>query len=76
MIRFLVKRLATGIIVMWLVTMAIYGMFFVGSPKAIARRLAGRNATQDTVDRIYHNLGLDQAAVAAVPPLRLAVVEW
>jgi peptide/nickel transport system permease protein len=59
-IRFLVKRFATGVIVMWLVTMAIYGMFFVGSPKAIARRLAGRNATQDTVDRIYKNLGLNQ----------------
>ena len=60
MIRFLIKRFATGVIVMWLVTMAIYAMFFVGSPKAIARRLAGRNATQDTVDRIYHNLNLDQ----------------
>jgi peptide/nickel transport system permease protein len=60
MIRFLLKRIGTGLIVMWLVTMAIYGMFFVGSPQAIARRLAGRNATQETVDRIYHNLGLDK----------------
>lgn len=60
MIRFLVRRIFLGLVVMFMVTIAIYGMFFVGSPQAIARRLAGRNATQETVDRIYHNLGLDR----------------
>jgi peptide/nickel transport system permease protein len=60
MIRFLVRRIALGIVVMFMVTIAVYGMFFVGSPQAVARRLAGRNATQETVDRIYHNLGLDR----------------
>jgi peptide/nickel transport system permease protein len=60
MIRFLVRRILLGIVVMVMVTIAVYGMFFVGSPQAIARRLAGRNATEDTVNRIYHNLGLDR----------------
>src|SRR5450432_2152512 len=60
MIRFLVRRIALGIVVMFMVTIAVYGMFFVGSPQAFARGLAGRNATQETVDRIYHNLGLDR----------------
>src|SRR5664279_1358851 len=60
MIRFLLRRIALGLVVMFMVTITVYGMFFVGSPQAIARRLAGRNATQETVDRIYHNLGLDQ----------------
>ena len=45
---------------MFMVTVTVYGMFFVGSPQAIARRLAGRNATQERSIRIYHNLGLDQ----------------
>ena len=45
---------------MVMVTIAVYGMFFVGTPQAIARRIAGRNATPDTVNRVYHNLGLDR----------------
>lgn len=60
MIRFLARRAGLGVIVMFIVTISIYMMFFVGSPRYIARRIAGRNATQETVDRIYHNLGLDQ----------------
>src|SRR5947209_1714465 len=60
MIRFLARRLGLGVVVMFMVTVAVYLMFFLGSPQDIARRLAGRNATQDTVDRIYHNLNLDQ----------------
>ncbi|MDQ1484337.1 MAG: peptide/nickel transport system permease protein [Actinomycetota bacterium] len=60
MIRFLARRFGLGVIVMFIVTVSIYAMFFVGSPRFIARRIAGRNATQETVDRIYHNLGLDR----------------
>jgi peptide/nickel transport system permease protein len=60
MVRFLIRRLSQGVVVMFLVTVAIYAMFFLGTPQDIARRLAGRNATQETVDRIYHNLGLDK----------------
>jgi peptide/nickel transport system permease protein len=60
MLRFLVRRIFQGAIVMVLVTIAVYVLFFHGSPEAVARRLAGRQATQETVDRIYHNLGLDQ----------------
>jgi len=60
MIRFLARRLGLGAIVMFMVTIAVYGMFFLGAPLAIARRLAGRNATQETVLRIYHDKGLDQ----------------
>jgi peptide/nickel transport system permease protein len=59
-IRFLVRRILLGLVVMVMVTIAVYGMFFVGTPQAIARRIAGRNATPDTVNRVYHNLGLDR----------------
>lgn len=60
MLRFLVRRIFQGAIVMLLVTIAVFYLFFHGSPEAVARRLAGRQATQELVDRIYHNLGLDQ----------------
>jgi peptide/nickel transport system permease protein len=60
MIRFLIRRLALGVVVMFMVTVAIYGMFYLGSPMDIARRLAGRNATPDLVQQIYKNLGLNK----------------
>ena len=60
MIRFLVRRLGLGVVVMFMVTIAVYGMFYLGAPMDIARRLAGRNATQETVLRLYHDKGLDK----------------
>jgi peptide/nickel transport system permease protein len=60
MIRFLIRRLSLGVVVMFMVTIAIYGMFYLGAPMDIARRLAGRNATPDTIALIYKNLGLNQ----------------
>lgn len=60
MVRFLIRRLFQAVIVMILVTIVIYLLFFVGSPKNVARQLAGRQAPQSTVDQIYHNLGLDR----------------
>jgi peptide/nickel transport system permease protein len=60
MIRFLIRRLALGIVVMLMVTAGVFAMFFAGDPRAIARRIGGRMATPDVLDRIYHSLGLDQ----------------
>ncbi|HTC70169.1 MAG TPA: ABC transporter permease [Acidothermaceae bacterium] len=60
MIRFLLRRLSLGVVVMFMVTVAIYGMFYLGAPMDIARRLAGRNATPATVEMIYKNLGLNR----------------
>ncbi|MDQ1682303.1 MAG: peptide/nickel transport system permease protein, partial [Frankiaceae bacterium] len=60
MLRFLVRRIAQGILVLVLVTIAVYALFFAGSPRDIARRIAGRQATPEVVDRAYHRLGLDQ----------------
>lgn len=60
MIRFLVRRLLLGALVMFLVTIAVYFLFFSGDPKAVAHQLAGRQATPDLVNQVYHNLGLDR----------------
>jgi peptide/nickel transport system permease protein len=60
--RFLLRRILLGVLVMILVTMAVFAIFFVGpGGDAVARRLAGRQATQQTVNLIKHRLGLDKS---------------
>ncbi|MDQ1703250.1 MAG: peptide/nickel transport system permease protein, partial [Frankiaceae bacterium] len=55
-----IRRIAQGVLVLFMVSITIYLLFFAGNPRDIARRMAGRRATPDVVDRVYHNLGLDQ----------------
>jgi peptide/nickel transport system permease protein len=64
MARFLARRLGLGLVVMFMVTIAVYAMFFAGNAHDIARRLAGRQATPDVVQRVYVNLGLQRPIVA------------
>ena len=59
MIRFLILRTLQGILVLWLITVAVFGLFFV-VPSNVARTLAGRQATPQTIASINHRLGLDQ----------------
>src|SRR5664279_3582803 len=58
MLRFLVRRTAQGALVLWLITMVVFALFFV-IPSNVARTLAGRQATPQTVALIQHRLGLD-----------------
>ncbi|HEY9495090.1 MAG TPA: ABC transporter permease [Intrasporangium sp.] len=57
--RFLVRRIALGILVLWLITIAVFALFFI-APNNVAQTLAGRQATPETVALISHRLGLDQ----------------
>ena len=59
MARFLVRRIALGVLVMWLITVAVFALFFV-APNNVARTLAGRQAPPEVVALISHRLGLDQ----------------
>ena len=59
MARFLVRRVALGILVLWLITIAVFALFFI-APNNVAQTLAGRQATPETVALISHRLGLDQ----------------
>jgi peptide/nickel transport system permease protein len=62
MTRFLIRRILLGVLVMLLVTMAVFALFFIGpGGDAVARRLAGRQAPQATVNLIKHRLGLDKS---------------
>ncbi len=59
MLRFLVRRVLLGVVVMWIISVAVFALFFV-VPNNVARTLAGRQATPETVALIAHRLGLDQ----------------
>jgi peptide/nickel transport system permease protein len=59
MARFLVRRLALGLLIMWLISLSVFALFFI-APNDVARTLAGRQATPETVALISARLGLDQ----------------
>lgn len=61
MLRFLVRRALQGVLVMLLVTLAVFAIFYIGpGGNSVARKLAGRAAPQSTVNLIKHRLGLDK----------------
>jgi peptide/nickel transport system permease protein len=59
MIRFLIRRIASGIVVLWVTTIAVFTLFFV-APHNVAQIIAGRQATQQTVALVRARLGLNQ----------------
>ena len=58
MLTFLIRRIGHGILVLWLITIAVFGLFFV-APSNVAQSLAGRQATPETIALVKHRLGLD-----------------
>jgi peptide/nickel transport system permease protein len=61
MIRFLLRRLALGVMVMFFVTIIVFLIFYVGpGPDFVARALAGREALPSTVALISHRLLLNR----------------
>jgi len=59
--RFLIRRILQGLFVMWLMTVTVFLIFFVGpGPGAVARVLAGRQATARQVAAVAHRLLLDR----------------
>jgi peptide/nickel transport system permease protein len=59
MLRFLTRRLLLGLLVLWIVSVAVFVLFFV-TPHDPARLIAGRLATPQTVALVNHRLGLDR----------------
>jgi len=58
--RFLIRRIAQAIFVMWLMTVTVFLIFFVGpGPGSVARVLAGRQATPQQVAEVNARLGLN-----------------
>ena len=61
MTGYLIRRVIQGAFVLWLVSLAVFGLFFL-VPNNVARTLAGRQATPRTIALVEHRLGLDQPA--------------
>jgi peptide/nickel transport system permease protein len=57
---FLIRRILTGIVVVWLVATGAFFLFFARPVDTVARQLAGRAATPQVISLVIHNLGLDQ----------------
>jgi peptide/nickel transport system permease protein len=59
--RFLFRRTIQGLFVMWLMTVTVFLIFFIGpGPALVARTLAGRQATPQQVAEVAHRLLLDR----------------
>ena len=61
-VRFIVRRILFGIVVLWLVTLGTFFLFFV-IPSDPAVTLAGKGGTPARVAQIKQRLGLDQPVI-------------
>jgi peptide/nickel transport system permease protein len=57
---YLVRRILTGIVVVWIVATAAFFLFFARPVETVARQLAGRAATPQVLNEVITNLGLNQ----------------
>jgi len=59
-IGFLIRRILTGIVVVWLVATGAFFLFFARPVDTVARQLAGHAATPQVIAEVIRNLGLNQ----------------
>src|SRR5450755_2650657 len=60
LVRFLIRRILSGIVVLWVVSTAAFFLFFARNTDIVARQLAGRAATTAILQEVTRNLGLNQ----------------
>ena len=60
LLGFLIRRILTGIVVVWIVASAAFLLFFARPVITVARQLAGRAATPQVINEVIRNLGLNQ----------------
>jgi peptide/nickel transport system permease protein len=62
MIRLVIRRLVSGIIVLWIISIAVFALFFI-APHNVAQAIAGRQATPQTVADVAARLGLNRPII-------------
>jgi peptide/nickel transport system permease protein len=60
LLGFMIRRILTGIVVVWLVASGAFFLFFARPVDTVARQLAGRAATPQVITEVIRNLGLNQ----------------
>jgi peptide/nickel transport system permease protein len=59
-VGYAIRRVLTGIVVVWLVATGTFFLFFARPATVVARQLAGRAATPQVINEVITNLGLNQ----------------
>jgi peptide/nickel transport system permease protein len=59
-VGYLIRRLLTGFVVVWVVATVAFFLFFARPVDTVARQLAGRAATPQVIQTVITNLGLNQ----------------
>jgi peptide/nickel transport system permease protein len=59
LLRFLLRRILTGIVVLWVVSLATFLLFFTRPAVSVARQMAGKEPTAATLKLITKQLGLN-----------------
>ena len=60
MLRFLLRRTLFGLLTLWLITLAVFVLFYMATPGDPALMFAGEFATADQIAMVSARLGLDQ----------------
>ncbi|MBO0808750.1 MAG: ABC transporter permease, partial [Actinobacteria bacterium] len=60
LVRFFIRRILTGIVVLWLVATGAFFLFFARPVQVVAHQLAGRAATPQIINEVITRLGLNQ----------------
>ncbi len=60
LVRFLIRRVLSGILVLWFVSLAAFLLFFARPANTVARQLAGHAASAQTLALVNKQLGLTQ----------------
>ena len=56
---YILRRVLTGVVVIWLVATAAFFLFFARPVNTVARELAGHAATPQVINEVIRNLGLN-----------------
>ena len=59
-VGYLIRRLLSGLVVVWAVATASFFLFFARPVNIVAHQLAGREATPQVINEVINNLGLNQ----------------
>src|SRR3984885_2764878 len=61
LIRFVIRRILTGLIVLWAVSTVTFILFFARPVEIVGRQLAGRAASPAVINETIRQLGLNQS---------------